>query len=185
MDNIWFYALSTSAQVLAALAGLFAVFVVWKIQDFEKVLSGTRMAIIQIVSYLSRNTKNYEALRSESLHSMTDSEVLKKFSELLTIKISEPGRISVSMDIKGDLISYSLDDFTEALYKNHIDKKLNILRDLKIILIANFSVIGVCVSALTFSSSVNCKLSVLTIISSAVIFCLYLIGKGIYSITAE
>lgn len=185
-NNIWFYTLSTSAQVLAALAGLFAVFVVWKVQDFEKILSESRLAIIQIVSFLSANTKNFNAVRLESLYSMSDSEILKVFSELLIIKNNEPGRISVGQTIKGDsLISYSLDNFTEDLYRNHINKKLNILKDLKIILILNFLVMSLCILCLTLSDIVSCKKTVLIVVSILVFVCLFSIGRGIYKITVE
>ena len=185
-SNIWFYTLSTSAQVLAALAGLFAVFAVWKMQDSDKILSEARLAIVQIVSYISGNTEGYEAKRLESLYLMTNSEILEIFSELLSIKKEAPQRVSVSERIRGDnLISYSLDDFTENLYRGHISKKLNILKDLKYILIANFSAIGICILGLTFSNFISCKQIFLPIISLGVLYCLYLIGKGIYVITSE
>ena len=186
MDNIWFYTLSTSAQVLAALAGIFAVFVVWKIQDFEKILSETRLAVIKLFSYASANTKDYETIKLETLYSMTDSELLDKFSELLSIKINEPSRISVSETIRSEnLIHYSLDEFTKNLYHTHINKKLNILKDLKNILVVNFLVISICIITLTFSNIIYYKFLILIIISLAVLLCLYLISSGIYRITVR
>lgn len=186
MENIWFYTLSTSAQVLAALAGLFAVFVVWKIQNSEKILSDMRSAIIKIVSDISGNTNNYNRISAENLYSMSDSEILKKFSELLSIKTSEPSRITSLSYIEGNnLITYTLDKPTETLYKNNIDKRLSTLKELKIILIVNFSVISMCLLELTFSSIIYSKFITLIIICAAVLYCLYLIGSGIYRITAK
>lgn len=185
-NNIWFYTLSTSAQVLAALAGLFAVFVVWKIQDFEKILVETRLAVIKLFSFASANTKDYKTIKLEALYSMTDSELLEKFSELLAIKIKEPSRVSVSETIRGDnLITYSLDEFTKNLYSSHINRKLSILKDLKNILVTSFSIISVCILALTFSSIIYFKFIVLIVISIAVLYGLYLISNGIYRITLK
>jgi hypothetical protein len=185
-NNIWFYTLSTSAQVLAALAGLFAVFVVWKIQDFEKILSETRLAVIKLLSFIGPNTKDFKTTSLEVLYSMSDSNILERFSELVKIKINEPLRVGVHQTISSDnLISYSIDSFTENLYRVHINKKLEILHKLKFILILNFCVISACVIALTFSKIILCKEIVLIIIMVAVLFCLYSIGQGIYKITSE
>jgi len=187
MENIWFYTLSTSAQVLAALAGLFAVFVVWRVQSFEKILSDMRLAIIKIVSYISGNTNNYNRITVEDLYLMSDLEILKKFSELLSIKISEPKRITVlPYNVEGsNLIFYSLDKPTETLYKNNINKKLSALKELRKILIVNFCVISVCLLALNFSNIICSKFLILTIICATVLYCLYLIGNGIYRITIK
>lgn len=183
MDNIWFYTLSTAAQVLAALAGLFAVFVVWKVQDIDRFLFDIRRKIISLISDLSRNIKEIDPIKAENLYSMSDSEILNKFSELLTIKMKEPERMNVSYEINDDTITYALDEFTENLYKNNINKRLNILADLKIVLIINFFVISVCLIVLTFSSIICSKFIVLVVICFAVLYCLYLIGNRIYKIT--
>lgn len=186
MDNIWFYTLSTSAQVLASLAGLFAVFVVWKIQDFGKMLFETRLAVIRLLNYISPNTKDYKILRLDILHKMPDQELFKEFDELLSIQTKEPSRISASETIRGDsMVPYSLNEFTKDFYKSQIEKKESILKNLKNILIMNFAVISVCILALTFSNLIYCKFTVLTVISVGVLFCLYLISRGIYKITVK
>lgn len=184
MDNIWFYTLSTSAQVLASLAGLFAVFVVWKIQDFEKYINEVRYAILRIMPYLSNTVKDYEMKKIDELFFMTDLELLSIFSEVLEIKEKQPERITYEPAVitTENQISYSLDDKTRYLYKKNIDKKNDIIEILKNILIINFAVISVCVLALTFSSLIYEKFIILIIISIAVIFCLYVISRGIYRI---
>jgi hypothetical protein len=186
MENIWFYTLSTSSQVLAALAGLFAVFVVWKIQDFEKLLSETRLAIINIISNISANTKNYSRLTLESLYLMSDLQILEKFSELLDIKENQHDRITIAHTVTGDsYIHYTLDPITKDFYKKHIDKKLSILKDLKMVLIVNFLVLTICILALTFSSYLNYNFLILLIINFAVIVCVCLVGFNIYKITVK
>ncbi|MCF7865311.1 MAG: hypothetical protein K9M11_02290 [Candidatus Pacebacteria bacterium] len=185
-NNIWFYTLSTSAQVLAALAGLFAVFVVWKIQDFEKILSETRLAVIKLYSYAAANTKDYEPISLGVLYTMPDSKILRKFSELVKIKTNDPSRVGIQSTVRSDtLINYSIDFFTENLYREHINKKSDILGKLKFILIFNFCVISVCIISLAFSNHIFCKETVLFIITATVLFCLYSIGQGIYKITSE
>lgn len=185
-NNIWFYTLSTAAQVLAALAGLFAVFVVWKMQDSEKILSEIRLAVIDIFYKTSKNTDNFNAIELEILHSMLDSEILRKFSELLLIKKTEPHRISFLQSIRSDnFIVYSLDEFTENIYRAYINKKLYILERLKSILVKNFSIVGICIVALTFSNIIYYKPTILVIICILVLYCLFIISRGIYVITIE
>ena len=187
IDNIWFYTLSTSAQVLSALAGLFAVFVVWKIQDIEKYTLEIRDAIYKIIPYLSGNISNYEVKRLDDLFVMGDDELLSIFSEMLDIKNKEPERVGIpSYVVSGNsAISYSLDNRTEYLYKNSIDKKYSILKSLKNVLILNFTVISACILYLTFSSLINEKFLILIIVSLGVLACLYVISRSIYKITIK
>lgn len=188
MANIWFYTLSTSAQVLAALAGLFAVFVVWRVQDFESNLSEARYAVIKIISGYPNSIGGYEAVSLEKLYLMSDLEILNKFSDLLIASKSGDAAISgASHHLTGEntLITYTLNEFTELLFRKQVNKKNSILENLKYVLIVNFLVISLCIVALTFSDFVCSKLIVLTIISALVMFCLYLIGSRIYRITSK
>lgn len=186
IDNIWFYTLSTSAQVLSALAGLFAVFVVWKIQEFEKIFSETRLSIIKIISTISGSTKNYDHIKPENLYFMLDLQILDKFSELLSIKNSEPNRISASHFITHEsLVRYTLDEFTKKFYADQINKRSKIFFDLKKVLIINFLVISLCILALTFSANIFYKNYILIFISILVLYCLYLISSSIYKISTK
>lgn len=187
MENIWFYTLSTSAQVLAALAGLFAVFVVWKIQDLGKIIIELRSAAIKIIPYCAANTQDYEQKNYKDFYFMEDLKILEIFSELLEIKKNDPSRMTIEPYVveNNNLTRLTLDESTESLYKRSIAKRAEVLSDLKKILIANFAVISICILALTFSSIIFYKLITLIVISCAVLYCLYLISRGIYEITTK
>ena len=178
MDNIWFYTLSTSAQVLAALAGLFAVFVVWRIQGFDKILLDTRNEIITRLDSLVGNTQGYKRVPIENLYLMPDLEILTEFSKLISYIDKLPA------DQVGTPIN-TLDRLKKITYQNYIDKKLNILKSLQNILFVNILVIAVCIFVLTFSSIITSKFNILRFVSCLVFCCLYLIGEAIYKITEK
>ncbi|BFT94965.1 MAG: hypothetical protein MNSN_01650 [Minisyncoccus archaeiphilus] len=48
--NIWFYSLSTSAQVMAGIFGLFAVFVIFKLGDINQKITDSRNYLLNFYS---------------------------------------------------------------------------------------------------------------------------------------
>jgi len=185
ISSIWFYTFSTSAQVMAALVGLFAVFVVYKIQDFGETLTQTRYAAIRIITYSSANTKDYTRVFKQDTVSMSDFQILEKFSELLKIKQEEPQRISASENFSIETINYALDDQTYFFYQTLVLKRQNILSQFKLVLILTLASVALSLIALVMT---NFLIIYNFFIWSALvffIFCLFIIGKGVYQITLE
>ncbi|MDD2757814.1 MAG: hypothetical protein PHD72_00370 [Patescibacteria group bacterium] len=187
-NNIWFYTLSTSAQVLAALAGLFAVFVVWKIQDINASLSEIRIAIIDLVYKAIRCTSGCEAIDPLVLSKFTNKELLKKFSELKNIRQLDPARSKAQFfptQSKTQGFSYFLDDTSESLFREAIEKKSSVQLRLRWVVGASLFVIMVCIAALTFTNYIPRKELVLPLVELLVFYSLYALGVVIYDTVIE
>jgi hypothetical protein len=178
---IWFYSLSTTAQVLAALTGLFAVFVVFKLQslssNFEDVKAG--------VANLVKNYSKYHpdgAISLNDIFSLSDKELLEKFDVFLKhyeIK-SDTDHNSLLLGSGGQSplygINYSFDRETFALYKTLVLQKQSILKALTDVL--SLSSISILTSIIFLSSTdklegsltlnINLLVSILAIITTII-----------------
>lgn len=183
--NIWFYTFSTSAQVMASLVGLFAVFVVYKIQDFGELLSWTRDATVSLVTNVGANTSNYIAVKIQDTVTMNDEELLKKFRELLDIKLSEPDRIKVdpSISIMG-MGSYALNEDSFNLFNRLVVKKKSILSQLKKTLVLSFIIIALSILALVMTCIVS-SIFVLWGFTLLFLCTLFEIARGIYDVAIQ
>lgn len=183
--NVWYYTLSTIAQVLAAVTGLFAVFVVWKVQESSVLLTEFRSASIRMLSYVSSNIKDYTPHTLQELFFTSDKNILVIFKKILDIK-NESG-LSVNESIRSNILAlhYSIDENTYLFYKDLVDKKDSIIQDLKNILILNFLTIVGSVMALIFSVKVTYNTYILYLVFFFTVLCLFKIGYGIYSISKE
>ncbi len=180
VNNIWFYTFSTSAQVMASLVGLFAVFVVYKIQEFSDLLSETREATIKLVTYLGANTKDYEPVLLHSTVSMSDTVLLKKFRELVEIKETEPDRLNgVDQTIFLGTIAYTLNEASLNFFGGLVYKKQQITGQLKKTLVLSFTVIAISISALIATSLIIGYVSLL-IFGILFLYTLFDIARGIY-----
>lgn len=183
-SNIWFYTFSASSQVMAALVGLFAIFVVYKIQEFSTLLYEVREATIRILTYSSANTENYTNIQTHETVSMTDFQLLNKFEELLNIKLSEPERVSARETIHMGTISYTLNQLSFDFFKRLVTKKVEILKRLKRNLILSFFVIFVAILALVLTEVIFCELF-LWVFTTFFSYTLFELARGIYWITAQ
>ncbi len=160
MDSIWFYTFSTSAQVLAALAGLFAVFVVYKVQSMSSVFDDMKGAVINLVSHyiqLPQYKSHRKATFEESVF-WTDEEILEQFKLLLDKRNQLPqdergayhvGRSPVLV------FAYDLDEKTYMVYKGLVDKNKQIIKDLYLILVTSMLAIGLAMFCLSFKNFIQ------------------------------
>jgi hypothetical protein len=183
-SSIWFYTFSTSAQVMAALVGLFAVFIVYKIQEFSSNLSQARDATVMILTYVGANTKGYTALKIDETVSMSDDEIILKFRELLDIKNSEPDRMSASQTVHLGVINYEINEISYTFYNGLVQKKNLILNELKKILILSFTVITISVLAIIGTDYLICNW-LLFVFGILFVYVLYAIVSGVYKVATQ
>jgi hypothetical protein len=179
--GIWFYTFSTAAQVMAALVGLFAVFVVYKIQDFSQVLGEARSALSSIIPYFSANTKGYELITVQDFVHLSDKEILQTFAELLALKSFTSSNYYTTIG----RISFSLDDTTYDYFARLVNKKSRILRRLLIVLILCLSAIALSLIALMLTAYLITLGWFIWIACLLFLYCLWAIGSGVYEITIE
>ncbi len=138
--NIWFYTFSTAAQVMAGLVGLFAVFVVYKIQDFGDILETVRKQFVQAISHASSNTDDYESIRYEDALLMDDMTVLRHANRLLALYSDT--------DNPQKLVIPHLTRENRDLFHTLITTKQFILRSLAVTLVLSLIAIALSVFAL-------------------------------------
>jgi len=184
--NIWFYTFSTAGQVMAAIIGLFSIFVVYKIQDFSELLSKSREATIGILASVGAYTKGFQsAIRVQDAVKLSDATILKNFSDLLIIKENEPERITVGHTISIGVTQLSLDRHSYGYFFNLVKKKQDILDKLKPVLIYCLACIALSLIALVMTETL---IKIEYFIWGALLFflgCLVTIGWGIYDISSQ
>lgn len=183
-SSIWFYTFSTSAQVMAALVGLFAVFIVYKIQEFSGNLTQARDATVMILTFISANTRDYTPLKINETVTMSDDDLLVKFRELLDIKVNEPDRITVSQTVHLGVINYELNELSLNFFDGLVRKKSEILSELKYILIFSFAVIALSVLAIVFTDHLKCGW-ILIVFSLFFVYVLFAIVNGVYKVAIK
>jgi len=117
-NNIWFYTLSTISQTTAAIIGLFAVFVVFKMDKINKSITDLRGPIIHMIS--NGESMKYLQISNQQVY----SEALKFFEKTPSARSAfgwtsdEVGPITINRD-------------NIYIFKDLIEKKENILSKLK------------------------------------------------------
>ncbi len=175
--SIWFYSFSTAAQVLAALAGLFAVFVVYKIQESAGVYTEFREIIAREVSHISHNMNGYTRITLPDAISLSDKLLIQHYSALLEISETEPNRLG--------FISPQLNTHNRDLFRALVSEKTKILTDLRIVLTSSLLVIAACLYALVGKEFIGgFSNEYLAVSFSCFTGCLYLVGGSIYRIAS-
>lgn len=178
--NVWFYTFSTIAQVLAALIGLFAVFVVYKMQDFGDILESLRKKFVRVISHASSNTEDYESITYEKALTMDDQTVLSHMNELLAIYSNPQKPQNIVVD---DLTRENRD-----LFETLITTKQEILKKLGVALILSLIAISASILALVFAGyflSTSHATNFLLAFFAYFFVCLFYMGLGIYKISAK
>lgn len=158
LDNVWFYTLSTSAQVLAALTGLFAVFVVYKIQTITPTLEDIRGGISNLInSYTASHRERLEVvLYNHEVMLWNDHAILNKFNLLIEDEEALPEETKKFIGSGGQHpitgINYQLNRVTRNLYQKVLQQKDDVLYELKKNLLINSIAILNCVLLLTFTN---------------------------------
>lgn len=182
--NIWFYTFSTAAQVMAALAGLFAVFVVYKIQDFSGLISDARSSLARLMSYTSPNVGG-DPITVEDITQMGDREMVMTLAELLVLQTPQNGHFFTGNSERVGNINFSVSGHTYDYFSALVQKKEQILRRLIFVLALSLGAIGVALTALVMT---NYLLDFKWFIWAALalfLFTLGVIGKNIYDITIK
>lgn len=179
--NIWFYTFSSAAQVVAALAGLFAVFVVYRIQEFGRHVREARFTLAKIIPYVSANTPGYKSVTAEAFHKMTDEEIRMTFAELLVVRENASPIISISV---GDL-SFGLDAATYDYFTNLIVKKEKLLKQLFTVLVVSLGTIAVALISLVLTEFLIEWDTYIWAALFLFLYCLWTIGNSIYQVTLE
>jgi len=189
MNNIWFYTFSTSAQVLAALVGLFSIFAVYRIQKYSDDIEDVKGGIFELLERCSGNM-NYgfkEELKKEELYFLSNEEIQKKFESLIkTHNGVDPNKrapvdTTFSHNIYG--FCYELSPKTLKIYKDLIDKKSIVLRYLMGVLLSSFFAIGFMVFCLSFPQTNEYMDNIIKFNLIIIAFNLGLIGVMTYNIS--
>ncbi len=178
--NVWFYTFSTVAQVMAALIGLFAVFVVYKMQDFGDILESLRKKFVTVISHASSNTDDYPSITYEEALTMDDPTLLGHMNELLKIfdNPNKPQKITVN-----DLTRENRD-----LFQTLITTKQSILNQLVLTLVVSLIAIAISVFALICTDYCMASGHAATFLIAFYLyflFCLFYMGMGIYKIAIK
>ena len=179
--SIWFYTFSTVAQVMAALVGLFAVFVVYKIQDFSSKLDSLRHNILVMLPYVSSNTADFKGFTKGQLLELDDFQLLERFKNLLEHIESHPNLRTVPDSF------CSKDSF--ELFEKLINLKRDILQQLKNSIFNSFGTIAISVVCLVSTDLVishqYIRNIILTLFLGLFLVSLWAIGTSIYSIAMD
>jgi hypothetical protein len=184
--NIWFYTFSTAAQVMASIVGLFAVFVVYKIQDFSGLLSNTREALIKIIVDDGANVKGYQfAIRAQDALKLSDLDILNKFHELVQIKETQPDRIGSTTTLHVGMTYMQLNSHTYSFFYNLVQKRRVIFAKLRIVLIYSLGCVALSLIALVMKDTlIGCSYFIWFSLL-AFLGCLAVVGRGIYDIALQ
>ena len=145
--NIWFYALSTSAQVIAAIYGLTAVFVVYKIQTIEPAYSEVKNALRKITTGFNSKYGDHNNL-DDILKLDTDQQVVDSFKDAL--ERSEKGESGSRLNMSTSFGRLNLEEATIGLFQSFLDKRSFVFLKFKqISFISVFSILF-CLILLTF-----------------------------------
>lgn len=182
-SNIWFYTYSTSAQVIAALVGLFAVFVVYKIQNSSSALSEAKLALSRLLPYVSPNSGG-ERFTQERMAEMDEKEMLQIFGELLVLRGSENEVFFQYIEQVGEN-RYSINDTTYNYFSKLVKKKSDILEKLIYMLLLSFFSISISICSLVFYYPLHQIEHYVLFTVILFLATLFFIGKYIYDITVE
>jgi hypothetical protein len=167
MDNTWFYSLSTIAQVMAAMAGLFPIFVVFRMDKLRKEIDQFREMAIN-------GTDRNGHLAFE----MRDRELLKKAREYL-----KSSKNSGTTTFSGELGNFSFGELTLNLFEELVDKREQTLKKLKTIIALSIACVVFALTLLVYGEYFFACASVwLTVLILFTIFTLIYIGTSAYQI---
>ncbi|MDB5189767.1 MAG: hypothetical protein JWN49_93 [Parcubacteria group bacterium] len=178
--NIWFYTFSTAAQVMAGLVGLFAVFVVYKIQDFGDTLESVRKQFVNVISHASNNTDDYVSIKYEDALVMDDSTVLNHANKLLALynDVQKPQKLVIP----------HLTRENRDLFQTLISTKRYIVHKLVITLVLSLLAIAISLFALIATNyfiGYNHAVLFQNVFYLYFLFCLGYMGVGIYKIAIK
>ncbi|HVV14915.1 MAG TPA: hypothetical protein VHD55_00720 [Candidatus Paceibacterota bacterium] len=182
--NIWFYTFSTAAQVMAALAGLFAVFVVYKIQDFSQLIKDARSSLSRLIPYNSANTGG-DTISKQEVLDMTDRELVTTLAELLVLETSQNGAFFSGHSETIDGTTIAVNSNTYDYFAALVDKKERILKRLIFVLGLSLGTICVCLVSLVLIDVLSKFEWFIWMCLALFIYTLWTIGMDIYKITLE
>lgn len=173
MNNIWFYTLSSISQVLAATMGVFAVFVIFKLDKINEVIDEYKKFTFRAIPIEDKkNSYNYYELEIDKIIEMGE-----KFIKSEDFKNQAFGG-------NNEVGSFVFGENTILLLKKLISKKENIINKLKINLITSILTISASLFLLVFTQIFSEKnyLIVLSIVLFGAISSLFYIGDSTYKI---
>src|SRR3989344_780094 len=150
--DVWFYTFSTSGQVLAALVGLFAVFVVYKLQSISSIFDVSKECVSRLLcSHLSNN--NFEKLDGYELKSLffwDDRKLLGLFRRTLA-HIEAVGKTpSMTITTSSPSMDFSINKNTEDFFGGLVERRQGILNDLFVVSVLSLGSIAYCIFCLSF-----------------------------------
>lgn len=181
--SIWFYTFSTAAQVMSALIGLFAVFVVYKIQDSSQLLNEARFALSKLLPYVSTNTEGPDPITSEEISLLSDKELLETLAELLIFETNERPFVHNAETVGN--ITFSINRTTYDYVSRLVVKKKRILSKMAYTLAFSISEIALCLVALVYTQQLIQYWWFIQVSLAAFIGVLFLIAVNTYQITLE
>ena len=192
MLNVWFYTLSSTSQVLAAIVGIFAVLVVYKLQGLKPFLQEARFALIKIIPYISRNLKKESDARKKICYSEIEleicsyEEICEKFEILLSELKRDGNQFEVKTHpVKSSLFSekfYDINDDTMRFFRTLVGQQKEIFARLKVTTFLGFILITFGLFGIVLTDYIaDLKTLVLSII--AVVFYFVYISINIYKIS--
>lgn len=185
-SSTWYYTLSTSAQVLAALEGLFAVFVVYKIQSMQVIFDNTKIAFMKLIEAYSSIIKDYNRIEFVSMHFWSQDQILEKVKEINEIKNENPDRLkAIIPGTPHNGLYYDICNDGVVYYSNLINKRKDILKSLKSNSIIIFSAIVVCLVGLAVSDTFVSRDygMFISIVLFFVVVSIIILARDIYKIT--
>ena len=167
-NNTWFYTLSTIAQVMAAIAGLFAVFVVFRTDKLNNHLTEFRAMVVGAVH-----------IDGHQVFQMPDKDLLQKGREYLESEVAK----NESMSFSGELGSFTFGKETLDIFEKLNNGKDDILNKLKWAIVLSLSCISVSIGFLVWSDYLSLyAFYLLPIIFVFTVLTLGYIGIGVYEL---
>lgn len=174
MHSIWFYTLSAVAQVMAEVAALFAVFVIFKLDKLNDEIDNFKWVILHNLPGVIDSYELYES---------SDEEILKRGRQHVATFTDQTFAADF---IINNSRSFKFGDKTLGVFERLLGKKKDILYTLRNTLILSVSAISISLIFLAFTAFLGCwSFLLLSIVLILALITLVYIALGIYKISSS
>lgn len=184
--NTWYYSLSTIAQTLAALTGLFSIFVVYKIQSMLPMLDDARLIFLNLIERYTSIISGFWKKGYEELYLLREDEILLEIKKINSIKKESPERLKAiipgapSLSFKG--LGYDINDEGIFYYEQLLSKKRLVVQMFLVNFLYNLVIIGICLGLLIFSDIFYTNYKLIFHLAPLIFIALILLGYTTYRI---
>jgi|GEM_PF-6220367 len=187
--DTWYHTLSTISQVLAATIGLYAIFIIFKIEKINEFIEELRSIAINIIA----SVETHQNINSNPKKPMIDEQTLIIHSNRELMReakeaIDTAHKIGMSMSYSAEKTSYRNMENIPLTFEREVLKKERVIKSLKFNFILSFITILISIILLIFSDYIYCSgmwLLGLSILIPMTFLSLILLTSSTFKISSE